>query len=76
MIEFGIDVIYFIEIGLNFLKRTRAHKDLRTISMNYIMGYFVFDAASTIPMLILNESGDFYFLKVLRMVHIDRLTIP
>lgn len=76
MIEFVIDVVYILEIGLNFLKKTRAHKELNTISKNYLLGYFIFDALSTIPMLLLKEPGEFYILKLFRMVHIDRLTVP
>lgn len=76
MIELGIDIVYTIEIVLNFLKKTMAHKDLNTISRNYLLGYFAFDTISTIPMMMLKERGEFYFLKTFRMVHIDRLTLP
>lgn len=72
----AIDIIYFIEIVLNFVKKTRAHKELKTIGYNYIMGYFIFDVIATIPELFLNEGMQFYWLKVFRMVHIYRLTIP
>lgn len=75
-IELVIDVIYFIEICFNFLKKTPTHKDLKTISKNYLLGYFTFDAVSTIPLLIIKESGYHYYLKVFRMIHIDRLTVP
>lgn len=78
MIEFTIDVIYLLEIFLNFLKKTRAHKDLRSIARNYMLSYFGFDAISTIPHLLLKDFyvGKYYFLKMFRMVHIDRLTAP
>jgi len=48
-IELAIDIIYLIEICLNFVKRTRAHKELSTIGYNYLTGYFVFDVISTLP---------------------------
>ena len=32
MIDFTIDVIYTVEIVLNFLKKSRAHKDLKSIA--------------------------------------------
>lgn len=78
MIEFTIDVIYTLEILLNFLKKTRANKDLKSIGMNYMLGYFAFDAISTIPHFFLKDKlvGKYYILKLFRMVHIDRLTVP
>ena len=76
MIEFAIDIVYIFEISLNFLKKTRAHKDLNNIARNYLLGYFTFDVMSTIPSVIFGEIGTIYFLKVFRMVHIDRLTEP
>ncbi len=48
-IELAIDIIYMIEILLNFVKKTRAHKELKSISYNYITGYFIFDFLGTIP---------------------------
>ena len=48
-IEFSIDVIWLIEIIFNFLKKTRAHRDLKSISYNYITGYFIFDLISVVP---------------------------
>jgi len=53
-IEMVIDIIYLVEIILNMLKKTRAHKDIESIAWNYLMGYFVFDVAGTIPELIMN----------------------
>jgi hypothetical protein len=48
-IELAIDIIYMIEILLNFVKKTRAHKELKSISYNYITGYFIFDVVATVP---------------------------
>jgi len=51
-IEYVIDVIYLFEIMLNFVKKTRAHKDIQTIAYNYVTGTFFFDVIGTIPELI------------------------
>jgi len=45
----AIDIIMFIDILLNFVKKTRAHKELKTIGLNYLSGYFIFDVIATIP---------------------------
>jgi hypothetical protein len=37
---------------LNFVKKTRAHKDIQTIAYNYVTGTFFFDVIGTIPELI------------------------
>jgi hypothetical protein len=75
-IELAIDIIYFIEILLNFVKKTRAHKELTTISYNYITGHFFFDAAATVPGMFLGESQRYYRLKLFRLVHVGRVTLP
>ena len=75
-IELAIDIIFFVEILLNFVKKTRAHKDLYAIAKNYLAGFFIFDVASTLPELFMNESLNFYALKLLRLVHVTRLTQP
>jgi hypothetical protein len=53
-IEMAIDIIFFIEILLNFVKKTRAHKELTSIGYNYLTGYFIFDVVSTLPELFMN----------------------
>jgi len=75
-IELALDIIYFIEILLNFVKKTRAHKELKAIAQNYIGGYFVFDVVATIPCLFMSEPGNYYLLKIFRIVHVTRLTQP
>lgn len=65
-----------MEICLNFVKKTRAHKDLASIGMNYLTGSFIFDLASTIFGLLSNESFNVYWLKCFRIIHIYRLTQP
>lgn len=75
-IEMAIDIIMFIDILLNFVKKTRAHKELKTIGINYLSGYFIFDIIATIPELFMGETKQFYYLKLARMVHIYKLTYP
>lgn len=64
-IELIIDIIYLMEIILNMLKKTRAHKEIESIATNYITGYFFFDVAGTIPELVMGESFRYYWLKSL-----------
>jgi hypothetical protein len=75
-IELAIDIIYFIEICLNFVKRTRAHKELSTIGYNYLTGFFIFDVVSTLPELFMGEIFDYYYLKIFRIIHFTKLTLP
>jgi len=76
-IEYAIDIIYLLEIFLNFVKRTRALKKIQTISVNYLTSYFIFDVIGTIPNLIFFAEGfQFYYLKVFRLIHFMRLVKP
>ena len=76
-IERVIDIIYTIEILFCFVKRTMAHKDIKSISINYLSFYFWFDAIGTIPNLFfLNEGIEYYWLKIFRFIHISRLNTP
>jgi len=77
-IELAIDIIYMVEIILNFVKKTRALKDLKTIASNYVTGYFMFDVVATVPGLFYQYrfTLDYYFLKIFRIVHVQRLTEP
>ena len=61
---------------LNFVKKSRAHKDLNAIANNYLLGYFIFDVIATIPCLFMSEPIKFYILKGFRIVHVTRLTEP
>lgn len=76
-IEIAIDIIMLIEICLNFIKYTRAHKDFKSISKAYLEGCFIFDFLATVPCLFFfNEEFPAYWLKVFRFIHLFRLTIP
>lgn len=76
-IERVLDIIFLIEILLNFLKRTMANKDLRTIATNYVFGTFIFDVIATVPNLIfLDEGLPYFYLKLFRLVHFFRITEP
>jgi CRP-like cAMP-binding protein len=59
---------------LNFVKRTRAHKELSTIGYNYLTGFFIFDVIATLPELFLQERMDYYVLKLFRIIHFTKLT--
>lgn len=75
-IEYFIDIVYLIEIIFNFVKRTRAQKDLSQIARGYVFGYFIFDLVGTLP-LFLGQTLDVYWLKLFRcLVHVMRLSIP
>lgn len=76
-IELAIDIIWVIEVTINFVKYSRAHKDFSSISLNYLSGYFIFDFLGTIPCLIFfNEEYPYNWFKVFRFAHFFRLTIP
>lgn len=55
-IEIVIDIFIFMDIIMNFVKKTRAHRELKTIGLNYITGYFIFDVIATVPGLFTNET--------------------
>ena len=75
-IEMAVDIIYVIEIIMNFLKRSRTQPTIQLITQNYLMGTFVFDVIATVPCLVLGEPLNFYILKLFRMVHALRITQP
>ena len=78
-IELALDIIWLIEIIFNFLKKTRAHRDLKSIAQNYITGYFIFDVISLVPGIFQKTSRPimkYYWLKMFRIVHVFRLTYP
>lgn len=75
-IELIIDIIYLMEIVLNMLKKTRAHKEIESIAYNYFTGYCIFDVTGTIPELVMGETFEFYWLKSARIIHVYRLTQP
>lgn len=58
------------------MKRSRAHRELKQIANNYLLGYFIFDVVGTLPCLFMNESINFYYLKLFRIVHVTRLNQP
>ena len=76
-IERLIDILFVVEIVFNFVKRTRTHTNLSAIAKNYLYTYFVVDFVATIPLLFfLDEDFDYYFIKVLRIFYVFRLTKP
>lgn len=75
-LEMVIDIIYFIEILMNFVKKTLAYKTIQLISWNYLTGYFLFDIIATIPELFMQQSITYYWFKCFRIVHFFRLSDP
>jgi len=75
-IELFIDVVYLIEIVLNFFKYSIAQHNLYLIATNYVQFYFVFDVLATIPGLWTAESFDYYWLKTFKFIHLYRLIWP
>lgn len=72
-----IDIFFVVEIALNFVKRTRANKDIQAIAFNYMTSLFLFDLVGTLPELIFfDQSIHTYWLKCFRFVHFFRFTIP
>lgn len=74
--EYTIDIFMFVDIVLNFFKKTHSLTTLKLISINYLTGYFIFDVIATIPELFMEQTLEYYYLKLGRMVHIYKLTIP
>lgn len=75
-IEYVIDIIFCFEIIMNFLKRSNAYRDIKAIGNHYIKGYFLIDCIATIPGLYTGQSIEYYWLKMIRICHIHRLTQP
>lgn len=76
-IEYVLDSIYLLDILLNFLKRTMACKDLKSIALNYLSTTFIPDVLATIPcLLFLREQHAFFWFKLCRIVHFYHLTYP
>lgn len=71
------DIIYLIDIILNFVKRTRGHKTLPDIAQNYLGNYFLFDVVSIIPLFQKDpENFSLYWLKIFKIARFDRIAIP
>jgi hypothetical protein len=75
-IELAFDIVFLIEIILNFFKRSRTEPTLYLIAYNYLLGYFFFDVIATLPCLFMGEPSKFYVFKLFRMVHVLRITQP
>lgn len=76
-IEYVVDGFHFVDIILNFVKLTKARKELWDIGKNYVQGYFIFDVLATIPcMFYFQQSLTWYPLKLFRIIHGNRLQDP
>ena len=49
-----IDLVYTVEICMNFVKKTRVYEDIQSIGYNYLTGYFIFDIVATLPGIFMN----------------------
>jgi hypothetical protein len=47
-IEYFIDIVYCLEITLNFFKRTNGYKNLDEIALRYLKTTFLFDVVATV----------------------------
>ena len=75
-IELIIDIIWVLEILMNFVKKTRLEKTIQEIAMKYLQGFFLIDVLATFPPLISNEYIRLHIFKLIRISHLDRLTEP
>lgn len=74
-ISFVFDVFLTLDILLRLITAYQSDviwvTDLFRIMWNYIVrDTFFFDAGSTIPILILPHQSRWYFLKIIRFIHI------
>jgi len=74
--EYVIDIIYCMEIALNFFKWSNAYNDIQKIAIKYIKGYFFIDVIATFSGLYWKQHIDYYWLKMFRLFHLYRLTQP
>ena len=75
-IELIIDIMWIVEILMNFVKKTRLEKTIQEIAMKYLQGFFLIDVLATFPPLISNEYIRLHIFKLIRISHLDRLTEP
>ena len=75
---FICDVIMTVDVVFNFLKAdsNSAFKDLKSISENYLSGYFIFDFLACVPTVILPRNFGIFWLHMFRIVHMGDLTDP
>ena len=76
MVEAIMDIVFFINILLNFFKADRAHRDFRSIARDYLGPYFLFDCLSTIPTMVTHQSWSVYWLKMFRVIHLAKINDP
>lgn len=72
------DIIFLIDILLNFLTKARNMGDenaLEKIAKSYMLGLFVFDVAAVVPLFI-GEPIRLFGMKLIRVVHQGRVTLP
>ena len=77
ILEWIVDISWSVEICMNFIVATKEHRDFKSVALNYITGYFIFDVVATIPpMVYLEKNNTVNFLKMIRPVHISEAFKP
>ena len=72
-----IDVLFLIDIVLTFFKGYFNGEELiidhKRIALRYLLTFFVFDVASTIPTLVTRQNEAVYPTKLFRFIHYYRI---
>ena len=77
LLEWISDVSWSLEICINFIKASKKHRDFKSVSLNYITGFFFLDIVATIPPMILKEKNKkVNLLKLIRLFHIKDALKP
>lgn len=74
-IELIIDIFMLLDIVMSFFKQTQTERELEVIAKHYLKGFFAFDFIGTVPELIMKEQAEYYFLKLARLIHIQKVTV-
>jgi len=77
-LSFALDIFLTLDIFIHLVTAyqtdVKEETDLFQIIKNYVLhGSFVLDVFSTIPMLILPQTSQWFFLKFLRFIHIQQV---
>jgi len=71
------DISWCVEILISFLVASDTNRTFKTISLNYLMGFFLIDVLATIPpMITLQKNATINLLKFLRFAHIFEMFEP
>ena len=79
MIDFIFEVLWILNMLVNFFKRTPTHTTLQSIIWNYLTGTFIFDLISIFPVIgnLVNKIFlKYYWLRSIRIVHVFIIIYP